>query len=142
MEKDKSKKQLGTPALVAIVFGATILGLTLIVLVVFVWSGSGGPARTKLGNELVGTIEAVDALAAELDETSGCSINPQAFLAKYQKINQQVFAVIAEVLNESQSGTPSADLVADINQYSPPLQTKAGQLEEKINQLVTRCGAS
>ena len=140
MEETKAKKQLSTPALVAVVFGATILGLALIVLFIFVLSGSRGPARTQLGNELYGTIEAVDDLTAELSKTSGCEIDPQTFLSKYQEINTRVFAVIAETLKESRSGVPSADLIADINQYSPPLQTKALQLEEQISQLTARCG--
>ena len=140
MEETKAKKQLSTRALVAIVFGATVLGLGLIVLFVFILPGSGGPARTQLGNELYGTIEAVDDLTAELDKTSDCEIDPQTLRAKYQEINTRVFAVITETLSESLSGAPSADLIADINQYSPPLQTKAQQLEEQINQLTARCG--
>ncbi len=136
----KQIKQLSTPAVVAITLAGTILGLGLIGLLVFRSAGSGGEARTKLGNELVGTIRAVDDLTAELEGVSGCSGDPRAILAKYQEINNRFFAVLAETLEASQSGAPSEDLTADINQYSPLLQTKAEKLATVISQFSARCG--
>ena len=136
------RKQLGTPAVVAITLVGTALGLGLIALLAFGLGGSGGEGRTKLGNELIGTTRAVDDLTAELEGISGCSGNPSTILAKYQEISERFLAVLAETLQASQSGAPSEDLIADINQYSPILQTKAEKLATVITQFSARCGSS
>lgn len=139
MENDKPKKQLSTPMLVLVVFLATALVLGAIVLVLLIMNRSSGPARTDIGNELVETIDAVDDLIAEFETTQGCEVDVQAVTAKHDKVNQQVLTIIAQAFGQIGS-EPSQDLLDDIEEYSPLLESRGQKLEEVAGDLANRCG--
>lgn len=140
MNGEKSKKPLSTPVLALIVLAATALALGLVVLFVFVLSGSGGPAKTKLGNQIVATIDAVDELIDEFEATDGCAIDTKAITDKHRRVNQQILVVIRQTFREVTSGEPSQDLIDDSEKYGPQLEARGQKLEQVAVDFAAKCG--
>lgn len=140
MDDNKPKKQLSTPWLVTIVFLATALVLGVIVLLFFVLSGSGGPAKTKLGNEIVAATGAVDELIEEIESTDGCAIDANTLSSKSQEIGRRVLSVISQSFKEAASGNISQDLTDDVEKYTPQLEASAQKLEQVADDFANRCG--